>query len=100
MSQPKIMVMGKEVDPAEFEDADATSFEDYFAQVKLTPAAIDRASQIIPEKEWISVGIYSWLAGRANLVFRHMPISAKEFTKGKLRYTFEGPQLKTVTLIG
>jgi hypothetical protein len=33
-----------------------------------------------------------------------MPTSAKEITMGKLRYTFEytadGPQLKTVTLIG
>ncbi len=68
---------------------EATAFEDYFAPVKLTPHAIDRASQIVPEEHWKGLGIYSWLEGRANLAFKHMPISSKEFTMRKLRYTFE-----------
>ncbi len=57
------MMMGKEVDPAEFDEPEATAFEDYFAPVKLTPHAIDRASQIVPEEHWKGVGIYSWLRG-------------------------------------
>ena len=78
--------------------------EDYFAPVKLTPRAIDQASEIVPPEHWVPVGIYSWLDGRANYAFKHLPISAKEITVGKMRYTFEytaeGPQLKMVTLVG
>lgn len=101
--QPKITMMGKEIDASELPEPEAAAFEDYFAPVKLTPHAIDRASQIVPEEHWKGRGIYSWLEGRANLAFKHMPISAKETRLGKLRYTFEytaeGPQLKTVTLV-
>ncbi len=104
MSHPKITYMGKEVPPDDLPDAEPASLEDCFAPVKLTPSAVDRASQIVPEEHWIAEGIYSWLERRANQAFKHMPISAKEFGLGKLRYTFEytaeGPQLKMVALVG
>jgi hypothetical protein len=104
MNQPKVKYMGKELLYEELPEADAVSMEDYFTPVKLTPGAIDPASQIVPEKHWMAEGIYSCLEGRANEAFKHMPTSAKEITMGRLRYTFEytaeGPQLKMVMLIG
>ena len=101
--EPKIMMMGKEIDPSELPDAEMVSLEDAFAPVKLTPRASTCASQIVPEKHWMPEGLYSWLDRRANEAFKKMPISNKEFTQGKLRYTFDytdkGPQLKMVTLV-
>lgn len=94
--------MGEEIPHEEFPDAEAPSMSDYFAPVTLSPHAIDRASQIVPEEYWQAVGLYTWLQGRADGVFKKLPTSKKEYRLGKLTYVFEytaeGPVLKTVQL--
>lgn len=101
--QPKVFVMGEEVAFETMPEADAVSIEDYFAPVKLSGPAIDRASQIVPEEHWKPRGIYTWLEGRANLAFRKLDTSSKQITMGRLRYTYEytaeGPVLKMVALV-
>lgn len=102
-SGPKVLMMGKEVSYEDLPEAEALAIEDYFAPVKLSPAAVDRASQIVPDQYWRKDGIYSWLEGRANEAFKKMPGSDKEIVMGRLRYSFEyvaeGPQLKMVALM-
>jgi len=102
-SGPRVLLMGEEVSYEDLPEADAGSIEDYFAPVKLSPAAINRTSQLVPEQFWKKEGIYSWLERRANEAFKHMPTSDKEIVLGRLRYSFEylaeGPQLKMVALM-
>jgi len=101
---PKLFVMGEEQPFEDLPEPDAATMEHYFVPVKLSPAAIDRASQVVPEQYWLPVGLYSWLERRANEAFKKMPTSAKEFELGKLKYLFEytdqGPQLRMVVLNG
>ncbi len=100
---PKVLMMGKEVSYEDLPEPEAGSIEDLFAPVKLSPAAVDRASQIVPDQYWMKEGIYSWLEGRANEAFKKMAGSDKEIVMGRLRYSFEyiaeGPQLKMVALM-
>ena len=99
--KPKLFIMGEEVDWDSQPDSPA-QIEDYFAEVTISTHAIDRASQVVPEKVWQTTGIYTWLHRRANQAFQAMPASHRQFTIGKLKYVFEyeaeGPVLKTVIL--
>lgn len=105
MSEKKIRVtyMGEELSDEELPEAPAAAIEDYFAPVRLSGHAVDRASQIVPEQHWRPVGLHTWLSGRANEAFKKLPISKHEMQLGRLKYVFEydadGPVLKTVVLM-
>jgi hypothetical protein len=101
---PRVFVMGEEQPFEDLPEPDAAAMEHYFAQVKLAPAAVNRASQIVPDQYWLAEGLYSWLERRANEAFKKMPTSNKEIDHGKLKYLFEytdqGPQLRMVVRNG
>lgn len=98
-----VFVMGEKVSEEELAEAPATELEDHFAPVTLSPAAIDRASQVVPEEYWKPVGLHTWLSGRANQAFRKLGVREREVALGRLKYAFEfdahGPVLRTVILL-
>lgn len=100
--KPRVTLMGEEIDLDELPAGEAAHMEDYFKPVKLSPRAIDEASRIVPRDTWEQVGLYTWLRGRADLVFSKLPISQTEGRFGKMKYVFEfdaeGPVLKSVAL--
>lgn len=95
--------MGEEVSLDSIPDPSPAP-EAFFAEVILSPRAIDRASQIVPEQAWKATGLHTWLSGRANKAFEKIEIGQKEITLGKLRYRFafkemDRPTLETVMLV-
>lgn len=103
LARTKIIYMGEEIKADDLPETDAVSLEDYFAPVTLSPHAIDMCSKYVPESVWRPLGVYTWLQGRANHVFKKLPTSKKEISLGRLKYVFEydatGPVLKTVILL-
>ncbi|MFN3658155.1 MAG: hypothetical protein ACK4UO_12940 [Pseudolabrys sp.] len=84
----KVTMMGKEI-PFEQLPAPEPSLESQFKSVVLSAKAIDLASQIVPETNWKSLGIHTWLSQRAEQAFRGMKVGATEAQLGRLKYTFE-----------
>lgn len=100
------MYMGKELtdkEVAELPAARATSMDDYFAPVTLSPLAIDMASKVVPDHYWKPVGLHTWLSKRANEAFKRMPASHTEIKGGQVKYVFEygahGPVLKNFIVV-
>ncbi len=106
IKKPRILIMGDsgmEVVPWDsIPEPEAAHLEDYFKPVRISPRAIDIATKIIPAKYYAEVGLHTFLAGRANKVFRLMSASQTAGQYGKVKYFFEfdahGPVLKTVSL--
>jgi hypothetical protein len=103
--RPRITIMGdegmEEIDYDELPPADsAADPADYFAPVTLSARALDRCSQIVPEKYYKGQGLHSWLLERANYVFKKMPVSAVSAKFRSLEYFFSyheaGPVLENV----
>lgn len=103
MSKTKVFLMGEEISMEELPASPALALEDHFAPVTISPKALDRASQIVPEEYWQTTGIHTWLSGRANAVFQKMSVGQTEGELGKLKYFYEfdatGPILKAIALI-
>ena len=98
----KVRVMGKEISVEEIPDP-APMPEMYFAAPILSPRAIDRASQIVPDEVWKATGLHTWLSGRASKAFEQIKVGEKEVRLGKLTYRFsldhtDRPILDTVML--
>lgn len=96
-----VSVMGVPIPEEELPQSDAVELRDHFAKVTLSPAAIDRASQVVPEHIWQAVGIHTWLSGRATEAFLSLKsVNDREAVIGRLKYVFEfeshGPELKKV----
>ena len=101
-SQPKVKYMGEEVSFDDLPEAEATSFEDYFAPVKLTPPAIDRASQIVPEKHWTPEDVFLAQSASGNEAFKRMPMTQGRCSWGNFatRSSTQGrDRVKMVTLV-
>lgn len=104
--RPRITIMGEngmeEVPFEELPAAEAIDLSDHFKRVKLSPAAINEASKIVPIDVWKRIGLYTWLFKAANHVFSKISVGQTEARFGVLKYVFEydadGPVLKTVSL--
>lgn len=103
---PIIRVMGEhgmeEIPYHEVPESRALGLDDYFKPVKISPLAIDQASKFVPIDLWKKYGLYTWLSGSANHVFRGLTTEQYKGKLGLLNYVFEydsdGPVLKTVFL--
>jgi hypothetical protein len=58
-TKPRITYMGEELDWEEVPEPDATELADHFKPVKLSPRAINLASQIVPSEHWVKEGLYT-----------------------------------------
>lgn len=96
------MIMGEEVEWDEVPGTGAVELADYFKPVRLSPAAIDAASKIVPSEHWMKYGLHTWLSQRANHVFSKLTTDEMTGRLGQMKYFFqfdaEGPVLKTVSL--
>jgi hypothetical protein len=106
-AKPRITYIGEngmeELDWDEVPAADAVELADHFKPVKLSPRAINLASQIVPSEHWVKEGLYTWLSKRADYVFGKLSSSERSGRLRNLKYEFgfdaEGPVLEKVWLI-
>lgn len=108
--KPRIRILGEhgmeEVDYDSIPEPSPVAYDPlhYFAQVKISPRAINMASKIIPQSYATKHGgLHSLLTKRANEIFQKMSASDRSGVYGKMKYIFDfdkdGPVLKTVGLI-
>lgn len=99
----KILMMGEEISHDDLPPvSQPVDNVDYFKRVRISPRAIDEASRIIPQEHYRAVGLYSFLAERANHIFKHLPASQ---TSGRFRtleyffeYDAEGPIVRRIAV--
>jgi hypothetical protein len=100
--KPRITYMGDDIDYDSLPEPDAVELADYFKPVKLSPRAIDAASQIVPSEHFVKEGLYTWLSKRADHVFGKLSSSERSGRLGKMKYEFgfdaDGPVLERVSL--
>lgn len=98
----KVTMMGVPQEDVELPPLDPP-LEFHFADVTVTQAAVDRASQVVPEEVWKPLGLHTWLTRRANEAFKKCTVSERKVDMGRLRYVFgaekDKPVLETVILI-
>lgn len=88
MKDVRVLYMGKEISLEDLPEPQP-SLEAYFKPVMLSPQAIDRCSQIVPDEYWKPLGIHTWLAKRADFAFSKLGMSQSEIKIGRLKYVFE-----------
>jgi hypothetical protein len=80
----------------------AAELADHFIPLRVSPAALDQVSKIVPVEKWRKVGIYTWTKGAAQHVFDRLTSDQLEGKLGILKMKFEfdkdGPLLKSVSL--
>lgn len=98
----KVLMMGEEIDIEEVSAPGPAEPAHLFAEVKLSPKAIDSVSRIVHQKHYETEGVYTFLKKRADFVFSKMTATQ---TGGRLRgldyffeYDVDGPVLKDVKL--
>jgi len=94
----KIRYLGKLIDEAELEElapAPPPPIEYHFAEVRLTPRSIDRASQHVPEEVWKPKGVHTWLQEAANGAWAKAP-TTKDPKAKEIRYRGPGKRIEFV----
>jgi len=95
----KVRYMGKLLSEEEIEEhmpeVLEPTLEYHFAPVRLTPRAIDRASQNVPDEVWKPIGIHSWLQGRADEAWSKAD-SMKPNKEKEIRYRGQGKRIEFV----
>lgn len=103
--KPRITFMGEEVPWESLPEPEPVAYHlsHYFAEVKISPRALNQASKIIEPQWYIKHGgLHALLQKRANEVFSKLPASKTVAQYKNLKYIFDfdkdGPVLKSVSL--